>query len=51
MTWLLNLLGFEFAPNIAKVYKQRLYAFAKNIEYTEKGYKILPDGYINTELI
>lgn len=48
---LMNLLGFEFAPNIAKVYKQRLYAFAKNIEYTEKGYKILPNGYINTELI
>ena len=47
----MNLLGFEFAPNIAKVYKQRLYAFAKNIEYTEKGYKILPNGYINTELI
>lgn len=33
---LMNLLGFDFA---------------KNIEYTEKGYKILPDGYINTELI
>jgi len=48
---LMNLLGFEFAPNIAKVYKQQLYAFAKNIEYTEKGYKILPDGYINTKLI
>ena len=48
---LMNLLGFEFAPRIAKVYKQQLYAFAKNIEYTEKGYKILPDGYINTELI
>lgn len=48
---LMNLLGFEFAPNIAKVYKQQLYAFAKNIEYTEKGYKILPNGYINTELI
>ncbi|MEM6699300.1 MAG: transposase, partial [Bacteroidota bacterium] len=48
---LMNLLGIEFAPRIAKLYKQQLYAFAKNIEYTQKGYKILPDGYINTELI
>ena len=48
---LMNLLGFEFAPRIAKLYKQQLYAFAKNAEYTQKGYKILPDGYINTELI
>jgi len=48
---LMNLLGFEFAPRIAKVYKQQLYAFAKNGEYTQKGYKMLPHGYINTELI
>ena len=48
---LMYLLGFEFAPAIARLYKQKLYAFAKNIEYTEKGYKILPDGYIKTDLI
>jgi len=48
---LMNLLGFEFAPRIASVYKQQLYAFARNPEFSKKGYKILPDGYINTELI
>ncbi len=48
---LMNLLAFEFAPRIAKIYKQRLYAFAKRSGYTKEGYKILPDGYINTELI
>ena len=48
---LMNLLGFEFAPRIKSVYKQQLYAFAKNPEYAQKGYKVLPDGYINTELI
>ena len=48
---LTNLLGFEFAPRIARLYKQQLYAFAKNAKYLEDGYKILPDGYINMELI
>jgi len=48
---LTNLLGFEFAPRIARLYKQQLYAFAKNATYAKDGYKILPDGYINMELI
>lgn len=48
---LMNLLGFEFAPRIAKIYKQRLYSFTKRADYAKEGYKILPDGYINTELI
>lgn len=48
---LTDLLGFEFAPRIARLYKQKLYAFAKNATYAEDGYKILPGGYINVELI
>ena len=48
---LMNLLGFEFAPRIAKLYKQRIYSFTKKAEYKSRDYKILPDGYINTELI
>lgn len=48
---LMNLLGFEFAPRIAKLYKQRIYASTKKAVYKNKGYKILPDGYINTQLI
>lgn len=48
---LMNLLGFEFAPRIAKLYKQRIYSFTKKAKYQSKGYKILPDGYVNTELI
>ena len=48
---LTDLLGFEFAPRIARLYKQQLYAFAKNAIYAKDGYKILPNGYINVELI
>ncbi|MEN0048101.1 MAG: Tn3 family transposase [Bacteroidota bacterium] len=48
---LMDLFGFGFAPRIAKLYKQHLYAFEKIETYRNKGYSILPDGYINTELI
>ena len=48
---LMDLFGFGFAPRIAKLYKQNLYAFEKIEMYREKGYSILPDGYINVELI
>lgn len=48
---LMDLLGFEFAPRIAKLSKQRIYSFTKKAEMKEMGYKILPDGYINTQLI
>ncbi|BDS15678.1 transposase [Aureispira anguillae] len=46
-----DLLGFGFAPRIAKLYKQNIYAFEKNEQYSNKGFPILPDGYINIELI
>lgn len=48
---LTDLLGFGFAPRIAKLYKQNIYAFEKNEQYSNKEFPILPDGYINIELI
>jgi len=48
---LTHLLGFGFAPRIAKLYKQQIYSFTKRKNYEELKYKILPDGYINTQLI
>jgi TnpA family transposase len=44
-------LGFEFAPRIKNVPGQRLYGFEKRKGYELRGYKLLPDAYINTELI
>jgi TnpA family transposase len=48
---LMDVLGFGFAPRIAKLHHQQLYAFEKIASYKEKGYSILPNGYINVELI
>lgn len=48
---LMNLLDFEFMPRIAKLHKQTLYAFEKIASYQNKGYSVLPQAYINTELI
>ncbi len=45
------LLGFTFAPRIQRLDRQRLYAFEKRKSYEERGYEILPDAYIDTELI
>src|SRR5215510_9408 len=45
------LLGFTFAPRIQHLDRQRLYAFEKRKVYEQKGYPILPEAYINTELI
>ncbi len=45
------LLGFSFAPRIKNLADQRLYGFDKRKVYEEKGYKILPDGVVNTEII
>src|SRR5262245_5486935 len=45
------LLGFTFAPRIQRLHRQRLYAFDKRKGYEEKGYMVLPDAYIDTELI
>ncbi len=48
---LTHLLGFNFAPRLAKLYKRQRYSFTRRSVYQEAGYKILPDGYINTDLI
>jgi TnpA family transposase len=46
-----HLLGFTFAPRIKHLGKQRLYSFEKRKVYEELGHEILPDAYIDTELI
>jgi len=48
---LMDLLDFGFAPRIARLHKQQLYSFKKRAIYLEKGYQVLPSGYINTDLI
>ncbi len=45
------LLGFTFAPRIKNFGKQRLYSFEKRKSYEELDYEILPDGYIDAEII
>jgi TnpA family transposase len=47
----MHLLGFAFAPRIKNFGKCQLYAFNKRKEYQLKGYNILPDGYIKTQII
>lgn len=46
-----HLLGYTFAPRIKHLGEQRLYGFEKRKVYEELAYKILPDAYIDTELI
>jgi TnpA family transposase len=46
-----HLLGYTFAPRIKHLGKQRLYAFEKRKVYEELGCEILPDAYIDKELI
>lgn len=50
---LLDLLGFGFRPNIAKMLDQHIYTFkdASIAQYKQKGYVILPKGYFKEELI
>ncbi|MFI5305231.1 MAG: Tn3 family transposase [Nitrospiria bacterium] len=45
------LLTTTFAPRIKKIKDQTLYSFKPRKEYEVHGYKILPDRYINVELI
>jgi len=45
------LLGFTFAPRLQNLGRRQLYAFEKRKSYEERGYQILPDAYIDTELI
>ena len=47
----MHLLGFSFAPRLRKLKSQRLYSFQKRKFYSEKGYRILPDAYINIKFI
>ena len=46
-----HLLDFYFAPRIKGFAKQRLYSFERIAHYKALGYAILPDAYIDTELI
>jgi TnpA family transposase/ribulose bisphosphate carboxylase small subunit len=47
----LHLLGIYFAPRIKNLQKATLYSFESRRLYEAKGYKILPDRYINADLI
>ncbi len=44
-------LGLVFAPRIKGIQNQQLYSFEKRKVYEEKGFKILPQKYINVTLI
>lgn len=46
-----HLLGISYAPRIKNFKKQRLYSFDNPASYKDRGYKIFPDGKINSELI
>jgi TnpA family transposase len=48
-----HLLGFTFAPRIKNLKKQRLASFPqyKRKAYEAQGCRVVPDGYINTQLI
>jgi len=47
----MQLLGFSYAPRIKNFARQRRYSFRRRKEYEQKGYRVLPDGYIQTPLI
>jgi TnpA family transposase len=47
----MHLLGFAFAPRIKNFAHQQRYSFRRRKEYERQGYRILPDGYIHTDLI
>ncbi len=49
----MHMLGFTYAPRIKNLKEQRIYSFRgqRRREYEERGYRILPDGYINTTII
>ena len=44
-------LKFCYAPRIKNIHKQKIYSFRRRKEYENLGYRILPDGYINRNLI
>ena len=50
---LTDLLNFGFCPNIAKMLRQHIYTFKERpiSGYKQKGYLVLPKGFIREELI
>ena len=48
---ILHMLGIYFAPRIKNLKKSTLYSFEPRSLYVEKGYKILPERYIDVDLI
>ncbi|MEM7374982.1 MAG: Tn3 family transposase [Bacteroidota bacterium] len=48
---MMDLLGFEFSPIIAKIHEQRLYSFETIAVYKQKGYPILPSAYVQQNKI
>lgn len=46
-----HLLGFQFAPRIKGLGRQRLYTFKSRKHYEEQGHVLLPDRYIREALI
>ena len=47
----MHLLGFSYAPRIKNFSEQQRYSFRRRKEYEQRGYPILPNGYIDTALI
>jgi len=45
------LLGFSFAPRIKNPKRQTLYSFINRKIYQEEGFQLLPERYINIEII
>jgi TnpA family transposase len=48
---IMHLLDIFFAPRIKNLGSQELYSFVSRKTYADLGYPLLPDHYINTELI
>jgi len=50
---LLDLLGFGFSPNIAKMLRQHIYTFKEHpiTDYKKQGYLVLPTGYFKEQLM
>lgn len=47
----MHLLGFSYAPRIKNLHRQQRYSFERRKTYQQLQYPVLPDGYINTQLL
>lgn len=47
----MHLLGFSYAPRIKSFHQQQRYSFERCKTYQQLQYPILPDAYINTQLL